>query len=60
MLHLATALNPIPASRKALGVPAGPLRGKLKSGEKISLENGVVVSPEDVLGPATPGNSTAL
>eukprot|EP01084_Bolivina_argentea_P249198 417062_1 len=44
----------------ALGVPAGPLRGKLKSGEKISLENGVVVSPEDVLGPATPGTAAAV
>ncbi len=58
MLSLATALSPIPASRKALGVPAGPLRGKLKSGEKVSLENGTVVSPDDVLGPSTPGNST--
>ncbi len=57
---LAAALNPIPASRKALGVPAGPLRGQLKSGEKVSLENGVVVSPEDVLGQAIPGISSAI
>ncbi len=34
----------------ALGVPAGPLRGALVKGEAITLENGKVIEPEEVLG----------
>lgn len=40
---------------KALGVPPGPLYGKLQRGESVVLESGLEVSPEDVLGEARPG-----
>ncbi|WP_303918492.1 ribonuclease Z [Treponema berlinense] len=35
---------------RELGVPVGPLFGKLQRGEQITLENGKTVSPEDVMG----------
>lgn len=40
---------------KALGVPFGPERAQLIRGEKLILENGRVVEPEEVLGEAIPG-----
>lgn len=45
--HLETA--------RSLGVPPGPLFGVLQRGESVALENGRVIHPEDVLGPARPG-----
>ncbi len=35
---------------KELGVPMGPLFGKLQKGEDITLENGTVVKSEEVMG----------
>ncbi len=35
---------------KELGVPMGPLFGKLQRGEDITLENGTVVKSQDVMG----------
>ena len=35
---------------EALGVPNGPMRGKLVAGEEITLETGQIVTPEMVLG----------
>jgi len=40
---------------KELGVPEGPLFGRLQQGQKVTLENGRVVRPEEVLGPPRPG-----
>ncbi len=40
---------------EALGVPAGPLRRDLVRGQQITLENGTVIHPEDVLGEFKPG-----
>ena len=47
-------LIPIPGKmnvKKALelGVPSGPLLGKLQKGEDVTLENGLVVKTEDVM-----------
>jgi len=39
----------------ALGVPPGPERGRLQSGEAIALDDGSVVTPQQVLGPPRPG-----
>ena len=47
------------AKASALGVPAGPLFGKLQKGESVTLENGDVVSPDAVLGPTRRGRSVA-
>jgi ribonuclease Z len=40
---------------EALGVPAGPERRRLVAGETITLANGTVVTPGDVLGAPVPG-----
>ncbi len=42
------------AARK-LGVPEGPLYGRLQDGETVELESGRTVSPDQVLGPTRPG-----
>ncbi len=39
----------------ALGVPPGPERGRLQSGEAIALDDGSVVTPQQVLGPPRAG-----
>ncbi len=44
----------------ALGVPAGPERGALQSGEPVTLAGGGVVTPEQVLGPARAGRKVVL
>jgi len=40
---------------EALGVPDGPLRGRLARGETLRLPDGRLVSPDDVLGPEHSG-----
>jgi ribonuclease Z len=45
---------------KALGVPEGPLFGRLQGGETVALPDGTTVSPEQVLGPARPGRKVVL
>lgn len=40
---------------EALGVPFGPERAQLVRGETITLGDGRVIRPDDVLGPANPG-----
>lgn len=39
------------------GIPKGPMLGRLKNGETITLPNGVVVKPEEVCEPSDPGSS---
>jgi len=43
------------AAAQALGVPAGPLFGKLQNGATITLPDGTTVRPEQVLGEARRG-----
>ena len=45
----------LPEKATELGVPFGPVRRLLVEGQSITLENGKVVSPEDVLGPLQRG-----
>jgi ribonuclease Z len=40
---------------EALGVPVGPERRQLVSGESITLDDGRTIRPDDVLGPEIPG-----
>jgi ribonuclease Z len=48
------------AAADALGVPSGPLRGALQRGEAVTLPDGRVVHPEEVLGPARRGRTVVL
>ncbi len=40
---------------EALGVPAGPERRRLVAGESVTLPDGRVIHPDQVLGPPRPG-----
>jgi ribonuclease Z len=42
-----------------LGVPPGPLSGRLKRGETVTLDDGRTVSPEGIVGPPISGRSIA-
>ena len=44
-----------PEAAKALGIPYGPLWGKLQRGEAVTLDRGDTISPNQVLGPPRPG-----
>jgi ribonuclease Z len=48
------------AKAKQLGVPNGPLLGKLKNGHSVTLDDQTVVTPEDVIGPPIPGRVVAI
>lgn len=43
------------AQAEALGVPAGPERAQLVQGNPVTLDDGRVIEPDDVLGKAIPG-----
>jgi len=49
-----------PEAARALGVPEGPLFGKLQQGETINLDDGNTVTPAKVLGEARPGRKVAF
>jgi ribonuclease Z len=44
-----------PARAVALGIPEGPLWGRIHKGEPVALDDGRVVSPEELVGPPRPG-----
>ena len=44
----------------ALGVPNGPARGALQRGESVTLQNGRIVSADEVLGPPRPGRKIVI
>jgi ribonuclease Z len=44
----------------ALGVPPGPERGRLQSGEAIALPDGTVVTPQQVLGESRAGRKVLI
>ena len=48
------------ATGDAMGVPAGPERGLLQCGERVTLADGRTVGPEQVLGPARPGRKLVI
>lgn len=50
----------LPDKAQALGVPAGPIRRDLVNGQTVTLDDGRVIRPDDVLGTSRPGLSLAL
>lgn len=42
-----------------IGIPSGPLRGRLVKGEAITMEDGRTFHPQDFLGPTRPGRAVA-
>lgn len=44
-----------PARARELGVPEGPMFGKLQGGEVVVLQDGREIRPEQVMGPPRPG-----
>mmetsp|Transcript_1598 Transcript_1598/g.4798 ORF Transcript_1598/g.4798 Transcript_1598/m.4798 type:complete len:708 (-) Transcript_1598:413-2536(-) len=44
----------------ALGIPKGPLYGKLMKGETITLEDGRSFRPDEIIAPSTPGPVVVL
>ncbi|XEC97235.1 ribonuclease Z [Paenibacillus tarimensis] len=45
---------------KEIGVPMGPLYGKLKRGEDVTWEDGRIIRAAEVLGPEKPGRIVAI
>jgi ribonuclease Z len=50
----------VPEKAQALGVPAGPIRRDLVNGKVVTLPDGRMIDPDDVLGPQRPGLSIAV
>eukprot|EP00435_Cladocopium_sp_Y103_P012342 s2524_g3.t1 len=48
------------AKAQKLGIPRSPLMGRLKKGETVTLDDGSVVHPEEVLGPPIAGRTFAV
>jgi ribonuclease Z len=48
------------ATADALGIPFGPERGMLQAGDPVTLADGRVVTPDQVLGPSRPGRKLVL
>jgi ribonuclease Z len=44
---------------RELGIPVGPLYSQLQSGEEVTLKDGRVIHPSQVVGPPRPGKSVA-
>jgi ribonuclease Z len=49
-----------PDHARALGVPEGPMWGKIHKGEAVTLPDGTVVQPSELVGPPRPGRTVVI
>ena len=49
-----------PEQATALGIPEGPLWGKIHKGESVTLPDGRVIAPSALVGPTRPGRTVVL
>jgi ribonuclease Z len=49
-----------PAKARALGIPEGPLWGKLQRGEAVGLADGRTLTADSVVGPRRPGRKVVI
>ncbi len=49
-----------PDKARDLGIPEGPLWGKIHKGEPVTLESGRVVTPAELVGGARPGRTVVI
>ena len=45
---------------RSLGLPPSPLCARLKRGESVTLDNGTVIHPHEVVGPKIPGRKVVI
>lgn len=49
-----------PDLARSLGIPEGPMWGRIHRGEPVALESGRVVQPDELVGPTRPGRRVVL
>ncbi len=49
-----------PELARTLGVPEGPLWGRIHKGERVTLGDGRTVGPEELVGPTRPGRKVVI
>lgn len=49
-----------PELARSLGIPEGPLWGRIHHGHPVTLDDGRVIAPETLVGPTRPGRRVAL
>ncbi|MEY4608036.1 MAG: hypothetical protein RL625_253 [Gemmatimonadota bacterium] len=49
-----------PERAQTLGIPEGPLWGRIHKGESITLADGQVIAPSELVGPTRPGRTVVI